>query len=162
MPKRFFSGFTLICKACESKSKGFTLIEILVVISIVGILLTMSVIGLKGAQSSARDAERKADLEDMRSSFEIFRADCGVYPAENEVTAGQILQKLCAGATNTYMSQIPTDPGRGTTRYEYSVSGSTYTICAKLENSSATLFNCGGNNAKNCNAGGCNYSVRNP
>ena len=62
------------------KNKGFTLIELLVVISILGVLLALSVFGMQGARQSSRDGRRKADLEQIRSGLEMYRADCNAYP----------------------------------------------------------------------------------
>lgn len=45
------------------RSRGFTLIEVLVTITIMVILMTLAVVNLRSTQVNARDAERKADIE---------------------------------------------------------------------------------------------------
>ena len=67
--------------------KGFTLIELLVVLSIIGVLVGLSIFGLRSARESSRDGTRKADLELIRSGVEIYKADCDNYPLSAELGA---------------------------------------------------------------------------
>jgi prepilin-type N-terminal cleavage/methylation domain-containing protein len=55
------------------KNKGFTLIELLVVIAIIGILSGTVIVSMSGAQNSAKNARIKADMDQLRSSAEIYR-----------------------------------------------------------------------------------------
>jgi general secretion pathway protein G len=137
---------------------GFTLIELLVVISIIGILMAISIFGLTGARESARDGRRKADLEQIRSAIEIYKADCNGYPASLvSPLVGDNTPTSCS-SSNTYMEAIPTDPIAGRI-YRYSATSNTYEICAALENGSGTV-SCGG--SSNCGTVTCNYKVTNP
>ena len=149
---------------------GFTLIELLVVISIIGILIGLSVFGLQGAREVSRDSKRKADLELIRSGIEIYKSDCNSYPAGSGDPAavlnpggnglvGNGLSTACA-TTNTYISQVPLDPTAPNRNYLYSSSGTTYEICAALEQSQAATVTCGG--SSNCGTSVCNYKVVNP
>lgn len=52
--------------------RGFTVIEIVIVITIMGILLTLAVVNLNASQVNARDAERKGDVEAIASNLESF------------------------------------------------------------------------------------------
>ena len=145
---------------------GFTLIELMVSITIVGILVALSTSAFLGAKRSARDAERKADLEDIRSALEIYRSDCGLYPPDTGAGAlvpGAVLTATCAGVTNTYMSLVPQDSLKDQRGYLYKytrLTSSTYRLCAFLENGSGAVTacsTCGGSPAVNCN-----YSAVNP
>lgn len=135
--------------------RGFTLIELLVVISIIAILIALSVFGIQGARQSTRDARRKADLEQIRSGLEIYKADCGSYP----LSLSTSLTGACPGpAVNTYISSVPVDP-LSTSTYGYSGTATTYTLCATLEqppNPPMDTTGCGG-----CTTS-CNYKVTNP
>lgn len=141
----------------RSASKGFTLIEMLVVISLIGILLTVSVTAFAQSRKTARDAKRKADLEQIRSALEIYRTDCKTYP--EEISFGGALtgtQTGCLG--NTYLSKVPQDPLPSTYTYYYLRSGSNrYYLCAFLETQAALATQC----LANCGAV-CNYEVSSP
>lgn len=52
--------------------RGFTIVELLIVIAIMGILLTLGVVNLHGSQISARDSERKADAESIATYLETY------------------------------------------------------------------------------------------
>ncbi len=161
------SGFTLVNPNSEGKAKGFTLIELLVVISIIAILVGLSIFGLQGARESSRDAKRKADLEQIRSGIEIYRADCSTYPVGSGGVSGVLGSALtgddsstsCA-STNTYINQVPSDPISPNNYYVYDSSGTTYEICAALEQGNPSTVNCGG--ISSCGGASCNYKVVNP
>ncbi len=52
--------------------RGFTIVELLIVIALMGILLTLSVVNLRSTQISSRDTERKTDIDTIASQLEIF------------------------------------------------------------------------------------------
>lgn len=153
---------------------GFTLVELLVVISIIGVLIGLSIFALQGARVSSRDARRKADLELVRSGIELYRSDCNKYPTtstpSNPTTAldtgassslkGDGSTASCL-STNVYISQIPADPISPNSNYLYSSNGTTYELCAALEQSTGlATVTCGGSSA--CGSSTCNYKVTNP
>lgn len=111
---------------------GFTLIELLVVISIIGILIALSVFGLQNARKSARDAQRKTDLEEIRSGLEIYKADCSGYPTALTFGGSLTGGASCNPQGSTYISSVPVDPVPSQD-YTYTSDGFTYTLCATLE-----------------------------
>lgn len=139
-------------------NKGFTLVEILVSATIIGLLSTIGITGFQAITKSGRDALRKSDLEQMRSALEIFKSENGVYPTG---------PAACQLALPTgYINNIPSDPKSPTYQFCYSWNNSNalvYSLCAHLENGDAT-DNCGGTNA--CGnvtiPQNCNYQVANP
>ncbi len=73
----------------QKTKKGFTLVEILVVMSILAIMVTATIgildpIALVGR---ARDSKRKRDLNDIKTSFEEFFNDKGRYPTSSELSS---------------------------------------------------------------------------
>lgn len=60
--------------------KGFTLIEILVVVTIIGILASMTLLGLGPARRSGQDARRIADIRNVQGILEVFFNQKGGYP----------------------------------------------------------------------------------
>lgn len=130
MIKRIFSFKFKILK----NQNGFTLVELLIVIAIIGILSTLLTANFIGVRQRSRDSQRKADLRQMQSALELYRADSGSYPsAVPNCPAGtptSLMTQDCS--TSIYMQKVPKDPTG--TSYTYSSNGTTYTIIACLEN----------------------------
>ncbi len=61
-------------------NNGFTLVELIVVITILAILWTIAFISLQWYSKDARDSTRISDLSSMKSSLELFQLDAGKYP----------------------------------------------------------------------------------
>ena len=145
---------------------GFSLIELLVVISIIGVLIGLSAFGLQGARQSARDARRVADIEQIRSGLELYKADCGDYPDNDQMpSVGDLVgddSSLSCDIDNEYISNIPRDPNPGK-QYRYNrMTPTTYEICASMETSSSTV-SCAGMTPGLCGVGiTCSYRVENP
>lgn len=120
--------------------------------------MAVSLFGLQGARESSRDAKRKADLELIRSGIELYRADCNGYPTTlSSPLVGDDSSTSCL-SSNTYIQSVPTDPNDPARSYKYSSSGTTYEICASLEQGGTTVT-CGG--SSDCGET-CNYKVTNP
>lgn len=132
--------------------RGFTLIEILVTISIIGLLTMIGVTNFRVANQKARDGRRQGDLEQIKGALELYRTDEAEYPVS--ITAGQTIES----PTGTiYMNEVPIDP-LSTQTYYYSSDGDTYTLCAALELDTSGV--CGG---AGCGSGvTCNYRITNP
>jgi general secretion pathway protein G len=78
--------------------RGFTLIELIVVVTIVGILASVAVINIKNAQRKAREAALRDSLSKMRGAIDNFYADKQRYPAN--------LEELVPN----YLKSVPKDP----------------------------------------------------
>ncbi len=63
-----------------SNQHGFTLIEILVVLSIIGILVSAVMFNMSDSSKKARDSERQADLRNIQSALELYKNKYGRYP----------------------------------------------------------------------------------
>lgn len=126
-------------------NKGFTLIELMVVITIITILATIGLISYQTVLKSGRDAKRQSDLRSIQSALEQYHNDQGYYPFA--ITFGGSLVRPSTGAA--YINQIPQDP-KGNPDYAYQALGTgcdsgaprnctNYCLFAKLENSSPGL-----------------------
>lgn len=60
---------------------GFTLIELMVAISIIAVLMAIGVVSYVQANRNARNARRAADMEQVRSALEMYRNENPTYPA---------------------------------------------------------------------------------
>lgn len=155
-------------------SRGFSLIELLVAMAIVGVLVTIAAFGIRGARETARDARRETDLQNIKTSLEFFNSDCGYYPTPTsgdaipEPLIGEVDPATDPGTTcstgNTYMADVPEDPQPTIKEYYYfrSPSGTSYVLCAALEDPSDSLddpITCTG--ASDCGADvPCNLEIR--
>lgn len=90
-------------KTQNSPKAGFTLIELIVVVAIIGILATIALPAMKNAPIRAREAVIRADLYQMRSCIDQHLADKGYYPDS--------LQALVDAG---YLRYLPIDPFSGT------------------------------------------------
>ena len=66
-----------------SNSKGFTIVELLVVIIVIGILAAIIVVAYNGIQQQAIAASLKSDLNSASKKLELFKVENGVYPSDN-------------------------------------------------------------------------------
>ena len=121
---------------------GFTLIEMIIVIAIIGILAGLVLRETFVFTSTARDTKRIGDLKNTQNYLELYYNTCGYYPGASQAsgTCGS------AGASNwesdlkssgvvSDLSKIPSDPSTSKP-YSYGVStdGLSYVLGAQLEN----------------------------
>ncbi len=90
------------------KPQGFTLVELLVVIVIIGILATGAVSMFTGAQQKARDSVRVTDISAIKLAVEQFYGDQAEYP-----NAGDGAGALDGLTDNNYIDKLPKDPKSG-------------------------------------------------
>jgi len=83
----------------RASSRGFTMIELLVVLSLIVILATMGMTQYRNSVIHAREAVLKEDLFRMRDAIDQYYADKNEYPST-----------LDALVTDGYMRQVPEDP----------------------------------------------------
>jgi len=108
----------------KKKLFGFTLVEILVVISIISVLSAVIYASFGDARENSRDKVRKTSLKELALNIELYKSQYGVYPAQGcGVTSGwtgpgqqAALDTACAqyidGLVPDFMSELPTDPNQ--------------------------------------------------
>ena len=108
----------------RKKDRGFTLVEVMVVMVIIGLLATFVVINVLPSQDKAMVQKAKADIRLLEQALEMYRLDMLDYPDEQ---AGlQALRTLPAGADNVdryrqggYVKFLPQDPWGRDYLYRY-------------------------------------------
>jgi len=108
-------------KGYFAKTAGFSLIELLVVITIVSLLTGMIVSSVSGSKGKARDAQRVSDLGHLQLALALYLDRCGSYPSSplNVATANGCPSGTTLGS---YISQIPVPPsGAGQASYDYAI-----------------------------------------
>ena len=83
--------------ASLKKQKGFTLVELLIVIIIIGILATLVIVTFTGVQQKARDSKRQTDLNALDSHVEAFYAQYGFYPTLADLQTATFLSTYMKG-----------------------------------------------------------------
>jgi prepilin-type N-terminal cleavage/methylation domain-containing protein len=63
-----------------AKQTGFTIVELLIVIVVIGILAAITVVAYNNVQSKSRDSSRIAKVKSMEKAIELYKTDNGTYP----------------------------------------------------------------------------------
>ncbi len=130
-------------------SWSFTLIEILVVATIIGLLASGGIVSYSQFSKQSRDAKRKADLEQIRAALEMYRSNNNQYsPYTGNCSSYAVLT-----GSPKYIESMPTDPRSNSGYFYYcNISTNDYTLGAYLETGTNTCVagQCGNN---------CNYCL---
>src|SRR5690606_193691 len=85
------------------RNRGFTLVELLVVIAIIGILAATIGMNYAATKKTARDAKRKADMENIAAAIELYYSQFKCYP-----------ENIQSVSSSGYITTIPKDPKANT------------------------------------------------
>lgn len=115
-----------------SRQRGFSLIELVVVISIIAVLVSVGAVAYRTTQQKSRDATRRGDMVALGNALEQYFVTAGsVYPESANCS------ELIGADAGTYLaSGFPTDPRSGQegfSDYHIQCSATSYCVCARLE-----------------------------
>jgi general secretion pathway protein G len=109
---------------------GFTLIELMVVILIIGLLATIVVQNLRSATDKAKRVKAQADISQLKSALDRFYLDAGSYPSTDQGLQALIAAPDPGGVTKDwggpYIEKIPPDPWGNV--YVYQSDGNSYVL----------------------------------
>ncbi len=110
------------CQRIWRDQRGFTLIELIIVVVVLSVLAGVALLNSGGAEEQAKLSVARSDISSIATSLKIYRLNVGSYPAKLD----DILSK-----TSKYepmMDELPVDPyaANGTDSYNY-----TYDATAK-------------------------------
>ncbi|OGG17734.1 hypothetical protein A3D78_02820 [Candidatus Gottesmanbacteria bacterium RIFCSPHIGHO2_02_FULL_39_14] len=136
----------MILPARPKKQSGFTLIEILIVIALIGIIGTAFLSNFFSSIARGRDSRRKQDLRSIAQALELYYSDNQSYP--DSLPAVGVKFTHPDNPDTLYLQETPGDPQTDKI-YCYESDGSWYRLTANLENTSdpdvlTTAVWCGG------------------
>ncbi|MDC0977699.1 prepilin-type N-terminal cleavage/methylation domain-containing protein [bacterium] len=124
--------------------KGFTLIELLIVMAIIGLLSTILLPNIAGAQNRAKEAAVKAIVYNTQTELESYQIDNFTYPDGTNISLKELLDIM-------NLSKIPKNPftgleysiddAAGQIIYSYDDSTGKYTLTAHKRDGLTELFN---------------------
>lgn len=99
----------------EFRHRGFTLVELLIVVAIIAILAAIAVPNFLEAMTRARVSRAKSDMRTISTALESFRVDHPRYPPDSEAQIGggdlpYLLRLAFLTTPVAYMSSVPGDP----------------------------------------------------
>lgn len=168
----------IMFQACKKrKNAGFTLIEIMVVIAILGILASLGVGSYFSSQKKSRDSRRKADLRNVATALETYFNDFNGYPDDDgsggmegcgaggaELCVwGDAFSDTTSGVV--YMPKLPEDPVSGYSfYYDVGAQNASYQLYVRLENTEDSVVQDSGGNpiiyqGLSCGTLTCNYGI---
>lgn len=126
--------------------RGFTIVELLIVIVVIGILAAITIVAYNGIQARARDAQRLSDIQSVAKALQLYYADNGSYPVttpsgmssaftDTNCQLGTKQADWVPGLIPKYISRLPQNVSphpwdSQTGCYQYASDGTSYVLGA--------------------------------
>ncbi|KKW47412.1 MAG: Type II secretion system protein G [Parcubacteria group bacterium GW2011_GWA1_59_11] len=108
--------------------KGFTLIEMLIVVAIIGLLAGAVLVGLGPVQKGGRDARRVSDLRQLQNGLELYYSRNSMYPTTNNWETD----------LTTVVRSLPKDPRGSSYHYQTDTNRTWYVLGTLMEDPSSS------------------------
>lgn len=122
--------------AKQKRQSGFTIVELLIVIVVIGILAAITIVAFNGVQAKAQFARVQSDLNVMKKGLEMYKAENGNYP--NTISNGNrgwyfsssSGSNFIPGVSPAYIPNMPSANGLGgnAASYIYNSDGNDYKL----------------------------------
>ena len=104
----------------SNKTKGFTLVELLIVIVVIAILAAISIVAYNGVTQKARDDERVATARNLVNAAAAYNSEHDKWPAHSDLTTFQTV-KLTGAAADSSKVSTTANPDADHNTYKYTV-----------------------------------------
>jgi len=116
----------------EQQNKGFTLVELLITVAIVGILSAVVLTSMSGARNKAKDGRRISDIKQIQLALELYYDVNSAYPEDNGTQGTLYLEVDGKKPLDSYL-KISYDPDGDENKYFYWSTGQDYHLGAVLQ-----------------------------
>ena len=127
----------------KKRNEGFTIVELLIVIVVIGILALLVITTYSGIQQKARNSKRQTDVQSLQTQLEAFYSQNGYYPSLTDMNNGgwrtTNMKSLDQGAltdpSNPSSSTLVASPAAKS--YSYAVTDSSGASCESTDTNCA-------------------------
>lgn len=121
----------------RKRNQGFTIVELLIVIVVIGILALLVITTYSGIQAKARNSKRQSDIKSLQTQLEAFFSQNGYYPSLTDMNSGSWLttnmksldQNSLIDPSNATQSKTLVNSTTPSKQYGYAVTDSSGNSC---------------------------------